>query len=307
MSSPAVTLLRSSAASEGSPSAGRSVPGSGLCPRSRPTSNARLVTPAVRLLLVATIGAYLLQMAVPGLTEALVFAPRLALQRPWTLVTYMFLHGGLGHLLFNMLALYFFAPRVEALLGTRSFVALYFASGLTGALLSMFFSGAPILGASAAVFGVMLAFAWFWPDERIFIWGVLPVPARVLVIGTTVLALFGGFGGSRDGVAHFAHLGGYVGAYLYLKLRTRGQQRFRKVASAPSASRAPIGRTSPPELRTVPGLGAIDLSTVHEVNREAVTRLVDKVAAEGVAALTPRERAFLANFVTVEPPRAGDG
>src|SRR5690606_22835953 len=139
--------------------------------------------------------------------------PRLALLRPWTIVTHMFLHGGLGHLLFNMLALYFFAPRVEALLRTRSFVTLYFASGVTGALLSMFFSGAPILGASAAVFGVMLAFAWFWPDERIFIWGVLPVPARGMVIGTTVLALFGGFSGSRDGVAHFAHLGGYVGAF----------------------------------------------------------------------------------------------
>ncbi|GMV09596.1 MAG: hypothetical protein AMXMBFR55_13300 [Gemmatimonadota bacterium] len=274
-----------------------------LAPRATQT-NSPLVTPAVRLLLVATIGAYLLQLSVPGLTEALVFAPRLVLLRPWTIVTYMFLHGGLGHLLFNMLALYFFGPRVEALLGTRSFVTLYFASGVTGALLSMFFSGTPILGASAAVFGVMLAFAWFWPDERIFIWGVLPVPARVLVIGTTVLALFGGFSGSRDGVAHFAHLGGYVGAFAYLKLRTRGQRRFRQVASAPTAARAPIGSTETRDVRTVPGLGSIDLSTVHPVNREAVTRLVDKVAAEGVAALTERERAFLGNFVSVGPSGA---
>lgn len=260
------------------------------------------MTPAVRLLLVATIGAFLLQLAAPGLTQAFVFAPHMALTRPWTLVTYMFLHGGVGHLLFNMLALFFFGPRVEALLGTRSFVTLYFTSGVTGAILSLFFSGAPILGASAAVFGVMLAFAWFWPDERIFIWGVLPVPARVLVIGTTVLALFGGFSGSRDGVAHFAHLGGYVGAFAYLKLRTRGQRRFRQVASAPSAARASIGDAKAHDVRLVPGLGSIDLSTVHPVNREAVTRLVDKVAAEGVEALTERERAFLGNFVSLGPP-----
>lgn len=262
------------------------------------------MTPVVRLLLLANVAAFLLVPMLPGLDRLLAFVPALALVRPWTVVTYMFLHAGLGHLAFNMLALYFFAPRIEALLGSRAFAALYFTSGITGALLSMLFSGAPIIGASGGVFGVMLAFAWFWPEERIFIWGVLPVPARMMVIGTTALALLGGFSGSRDGVAHFAHLGGYVGAFLYLKLRTRAQGQFRKMATAPAAARAPLAPTgAPPDVRTIPGVGAIDLATVHELNRDAVRRLVEKVAAEGVAALAPRERTFLSNFMQLEQPR----
>lgn len=165
----------------------------------------------------ANVAVFALQATIPGFGSALVFDPRHAFTRPWTLVTYMFLHGGLMHIAFNMLALFFFGPRIEARIGGRPFTILYFASGISGAVLSMFFSGSPIVGASGGVFGVMLAFAWYWPDERIFLWGVLPVPARVLVIGTTAMALFGGFGGGRDGVAHFAHLGGYAGAFLYLR------------------------------------------------------------------------------------------
>src|SRR6185436_8508546 len=104
-----------------------------------------------------------------------------------------------------------------------------FLSGITGALASWVLeSQAPIIGASGGVFGVMMAFAYFWPDAPIYIWGVFPIPAAVLVVVTTVLALFGGFiprfGGN---VAHFAHLGGYAGAFIYLKWLERAKGRFR--------------------------------------------------------------------------------
>jgi hypothetical protein len=118
---------------------------------------------------------------------------------------------------------------------------------------------------------VMLAFAWFWPDEKIFIWGVLPVPARILVIVTTLFALWSGFGG----VAHFAHLGGYLGAFLYLRWLDRKRTAFKRQATA-----------APPDaVRRVAGYKAIDLASVHEVNREEINRILrqDQRAGAGIA------------------------
>ncbi len=251
------------------------------------------MTPVVRALLIANVAAFVLQATLPALANALVFVPALALVRPWTVVTYMFLHGDLMHLLFNMLALFFFGPRVEDRILSRPFAILYFLSGITGALLSVVFSpSSPIIGASGGVFGVMLAFAWFWPDEKIFIWGVLPVPARILVILTTLFTLWSGFGGVGSGVAHFAHLGGYVGAFLYLRWLDRKRTAFkRKAAAAP-----------PDAARRVAGYKAIDLASVHEVNREEIVRIIDKINAQGLGSLTPKETTFLAMFVPPDDP-----
>jgi membrane associated rhomboid family serine protease len=137
------------------------------------------VTPVVRLLLIANVAVFFLQSTMPGLTNGFAFVPQAALVRPWTILTYMFLHGGVMHLLFNMLALFFFGPRVEDRIGSRRFAILYFLSGVSGALLSLALArDAAIIGASGAVFGVMMGFAHFWPHEPIHIWGIIPVPAR---------------------------------------------------------------------------------------------------------------------------------
>jgi membrane associated rhomboid family serine protease len=247
------------------------------------------VTPRVRILLFATVGAYFAQETVPHFYESLVFVPRLILMRPWTVVGYMFLHGGLMHLVFNMIALFFFGPRVEDRLGPTRFTILYFLSGITGALLSFAFSfGSNIIGASAGVFGVMLAFAYYWPKAEILIWGILPVQARVLVIVTTVISIWAGLSGGGGGVAHFAHLGGYAGAYLYLKWTERGRKDFRRRAEASVRPIKSAGSRMPPK---------VDLTNVHELNKEEVNRILDKISAEGMGSLTPQERTFLSNFV----------
>ena len=215
-----------------------------------------------------------------------------------TLLTYMFLHGGLMHLVFNMIALYFFGPRVEERLGSKHFLIMYFLSGITGAVVSMFLSpNAALIGASAGVFGVMLAFAYYWPDVQIMIWGIIPVPARILVIITTVFALWSGITGARSGIAHFAHLGGYAGAFLYLKWLERSRGSFRKRAEGGlvgAVKKNPLRRATPGE-RPV-----IDMKTVHEVNRDEVNRILDKISAEGMDSLTAQERLFLSNFA---PPQ----
>ena len=254
------------------------------------------MTPSVRILLFSTIGVYFLQQTTDWVEYLLVFAPQYVLVRPWTLVTYMFLHAGPMHLIFNMLGLYFFGSRVEERLGARSFLTLYFISGISGALLSLIMGqSALIVGASGGVFGVMLAFAWFWPHEPIMIWGVLPVPARILVIITTALTLYSQMNpAARGNVAHFAHLGGYVGAFLYLKWLDRKRKEFRKRATAPPPVRE-LKFTRRPE---------VDLQKVHEVNRAEVNRILDKISAYGMSALTPQERQFLSNFTPADktPP-----
>ncbi|MBA3672615.1 MAG: rhomboid family intramembrane serine protease [Gemmatimonadaceae bacterium] len=246
------------------------------------------MTPWVQRLLIANILVFFVQMTAPETTQYLQFVPALVLQRPWGMVTYMFVHGGFIHILFNMMALYFFGPRVEQRIGSERFIVLYLVSGFTGALFSIFFAPfSPIIGASGAVFGVMLAFARFWPTDQIFIYGIIPVQARWLVAITTVMALFSGLTGTQAGVAHFAHLGGYAGAFLFLVYleRQHGARRFQRQAVAPVAD---------------PVLGnwrQVDTASVHAVNREEVDRILDKISASGLASLTMQERQFLSNFV----------
>ncbi len=245
------------------------------------------MTRYVRILLFANIGVFFLQNTVDWVTPAMIFVPRLILVRPWTIITYMFLHASLMHIAFNMLGLFFFGPRVEERLGSRSFLNLYLISGITGALLSLVTApSAAVLGASGAVFGVMLAFAYFWPDTPIHIYGIIPIPARILVIITTVLSLWSGLGGVRSNVAHFAHLGGYLGAWVYLKWLNRKRQEFRKRATSAAPVRE-LKFTKRPD---------VDLQKVHEVNRDEVNRILDKISAHGMSALTPQERLFLSNF-----------
>ena len=242
-------------------------------------------------LILANGAAFFLQVQSAEVTNSFALVPALVLQKPWTLITYMFLHGGLGHLFFNMLALYFFGTRLENRLGSAAFLGMYFTSGIMGALLSLVLAPhAGVIGASGAVFGVMLGYAWFWPRDQILIWGIFPIEARWLIVLTTVLALAGGFSGGGS-IAHFAHLGGYAGGYLFLKLMARrsGAERFRR-ASRPSA----------PRLETSTGAverwKKIRRDELHEINRDELDRILDKISAGGVASLTASEREFLDRF-----------
>jgi membrane associated rhomboid family serine protease len=242
----------------------------------------------VKNLLIANVGMFFVQQTMPGVTDALMFVPVLALARPWTIVTYMFLHGGMWHIALNMMGLFFFGPRVEQRLGASRFLWLYFISGISGALLHMWLSPhAPIIGASAAIYGIVLAFARFWPTDKIYIWGILPLEARWLVGITVVMAVYSGLNGSTGGVADFAHLGGYVGAYLFLRWleETKGSKRFRQLAVV-----------APPD-RQLANWKRVNLQSVHELNRDEVNRILDKISASGIGSLTPQEKQFLSNFV----------
>ncbi|HXS79020.1 MAG TPA: rhomboid family intramembrane serine protease [Gammaproteobacteria bacterium] len=150
---------------------------------------------------------------------------------PWQLVTYGFLHGGMSHIFFNMFAIYMFGSALEQFFGTRYYVTLYFVSvvvaGLTqlgvNALLG---SPYPTLGASGGVYGLLLAFGMYFPQQRIMLlFPPVAMPAWLAVTGYAVLELVLGVTGTQQGVAHFAHLGGMVGAFAMIQWR-RGKPPF---------------------------------------------------------------------------------
>ena len=243
----------------------------------------------VKRLLIANVAVYLLQLAYPELTNILSFAAARVLSAPWTPITYMFVHGSIWHIFFNMLVLYFFGPRVEARLGSSRFLSLYFIAGLSGALLSSYNPYVPIIGASGAIFGVELAYARYWPRDKILIYGVIPIEARWLIVIMTLMSIFG-IGGA--GIAHLAHLGGFLGAaiYLYIIEHTRS----RTVKS--SGVRAQVKQPAPPRGDDMKRWSTIPRSELHEINRTEVDRLLDKISLKGIDSLTPAERAALDRF-----------
>lgn len=255
------------------------------------------MTPWVRRLIVANIIVFFVQYTMPGVTGYLAYVPALLIWQPWTVITYMFAHANITHIGFNMLALYFFGPAVEERLGARRFLTLYFLSGIVGALLSTLFAfRSPIIGASGAIMGVMFAFARYWPHVRLLLFFIVPVEARVAVFLMAALALWSGYNGSTGGVADFAHLGGFLGAWLYLLWveRQHGTRKFRAQITPKVAKDALMNWKR------------VDPRSVHEVNRDEVNRILDKISAHGLGSLTPQERLFLSNFVPpddrVPPP-----
>jgi membrane associated rhomboid family serine protease len=151
---------------------------------------------------------------------------------PWQLVTYAFLHGGLLHLMFNMFGLYMFGSAIEQTLGTRRYLVYYFACVIAAALtqlvvLQLTGTFVPTVGASGGVFGLVLAYAMFFPHQRIVLLiPPIPMSARTFAIAYAAIELALGVLGSQQGVAHFAHLGGMAGGWLLLRhwgLRARSR------------------------------------------------------------------------------------
>jgi len=252
-----------------------------------------MMTPWTLRLLVANVAVFILTSTNPALVRYLAFVPAEALQHPWTAVTYMFVHAGFAHIFFNMIGLFFFGPRLEQRLGARDFLILYFISGLGGSLFSFFFQPqAAVIGASGAVYGVLVGFAYFWPRENIYIWGVLPIQARWLALGLIALTLYSGFSGSEAGIAHFAHLGGIAIGFGYLRLRKwrRDRSRQRRLRQFSKAFQE-VGKAR--DDGSVQRWKAIPVDTLHELNRQEVVQLLEKIDEEGAESLSREERRFL--------------
>ncbi len=254
-----------------------------------------VVTPWVKRLLLVNAAVFVVTLAFSGLVPYLGLTPARLLTQPWTLVTYMFVHGGFFHLLFNMLGLFFFGPPLEERWGSSEFLKFYLLTGLGGALLSMIFPNQMIVGASAAVYGVMVAFAMYWPDNPIYIYGIFPVKAKWLVSFLVGISLFYSLTGAASGVAHLAHLGGAAAAFAYLK-SAFAPSPFGAVVPKPRKPkrewRVVSSGTGEPSRKDVSAARASAAPQARELHRalDEVDRILDKISADGIASLTEEER-----------------
>ncbi len=253
-----------------------------------------LLTPMVKRLLIANVAAFVVTLLVGTgfAVDWFAFQPTRIFLRPWGAFTYMFVHGGLGHLFVNMLVLFFFGPPLESRWGGREFLKYYVVCGLGGVALSFFFLPAAVVGASAAMYGLMLAFAMHWPDAPIYIWGIFPVKAKWLVAFLFLLSVLSAFDGSRGGgIAHFAHLGGLVTGFLYLKGRHRPGKRARRPIRTVRKRRLAIVPRDEEEARSA-GRPRVE-DAEEKALYDAVDRVLDKISAQGMSSLTSDELKLL--------------
>lgn len=170
---------------------------------------------------------FLLTSMKPSLRDIIAMNPVMVITRYsfWQFITYMFAHANMSHIFFNMLGLFFFGFPVERAMGSREFLLFYFFCGIAAGIFSflVYYSTGiywvSLLGASGAVYAVLLAYALYFPDSLIYIMGIVPVKALYLVIGYTAIELFSHIRNPYSGVAHLTHLAGFAFAYIYFMVR----------------------------------------------------------------------------------------
>jgi membrane associated rhomboid family serine protease len=225
---------------------------------------------------------------------------------PWQLFTYLFMHGGFAHIFFNMLALWMFGMELENTWGSKKFFIYYLTCGLGAGISNLLVApligqAGPTIGASGAIFGVLVAFGMLFPDRPIYIYFLLPVRAKYFVAFYMAIELFYGVTGTSDGVAHFAHLGGAVVGIVYL-LVDRGVIPLKSWVNAMRTSRE----------RTIGEYGRFgrNYEEVHEAKfydiksgqqrksggpttQEQIDAILDKISAGGYQSLTEEEKRIL--------------
>src|SRR5215468_553610 len=185
---------------------------------------------ALKAIIGANVAMFFATVFVPSLTQLLGLSPVSVIRHfyVWQLITYMFLHAGIFHILFNMLALWMFGTELERVWGTRYFLKFYFVTGIGAAILTVVFSllpfdlmrslyGANVIGASGAIYGLLLAYGLYFPDRPIYMYLVFPIPARYFVMIMGAIAFYLSVSGGGGGVANATHLGGLLVAYLLIK------------------------------------------------------------------------------------------
>jgi membrane associated rhomboid family serine protease len=204
------------------------------------------VTPAIKILIAVNVVAFVATILMPAITLRLGLRPAdvLGQLQIWQPITYMFLHAGFFHILFNMLTLWMFGVELERMWGSRFFTKFYFVSGIGAAVTTLLLSFVPgsfgnelyyslTVGASGAIYGVLLAYALYFPNRPIYMYLLFPIPAKYFVMIMGGISLLSSLSEPGSGIAHTTHLGGLVAAYIYLKgtrvhLLSEMQYRFLK-------------------------------------------------------------------------------
>jgi membrane associated rhomboid family serine protease len=220
----------------------------------------------------------------------------------WQLLTYMFMHGSLMHLFFNMFALWMFGMELENEWGSKKFLLYYLICGLGAGLSNLFISplfgvAGPTVGASGAIYGVLLAFGMMYPDRPIFLYFLVPIRARYFVLLYIALEIYSGVTGTADGVAHFAHLGGAAVGLVYLLidqgkipvLRLWYQAKHRVVPSDRVNEYFPHERDNTSDAKYYD----VNEDEEHRVDQQQIDEILDKISQRGYQSLSEEEKKTL--------------
>jgi membrane associated rhomboid family serine protease len=202
----------------------------------------------------------------------------------WQLVTYMFLHGGFWHIFFNMFILWMFGAELEREWGTTEFLKYYFIGGIGAGLTVVLFSNASTIGASGAVYAVMLAYALRYPDRMLYIYFLFPVKVKYFMGFMFLLSFFSTIGPSTDGIAHAAHLGGILVGYVYLRYQHL-IYKVKKTFSGINTGKSTSGKST---MHYHKGGGS-----KSEYYRKAIDEILDKINRVGYLNLTDEEKKIL--------------
>jgi membrane associated rhomboid family serine protease len=206
----------------------------------------------------------------------------------WQLLTYMFLHGGFFHLLFNMFILWMFGSEIEKMWGSREFLRYYFITGIGAGILTVLTSWnsmIPTIGASGAIYGILVAFAVLFPNRLIYLYFLFPIKAKHLVIIFVVIELYASLHSSNTGIANIAHLGGMLVGYFYIKGNRHFGSLFDRTRDMLQKGRIKI-RVVDDE---VSGQG----NSTDDIEDDEIDRILDKITEEGIGNLTEEEKEIL--------------
>ncbi len=216
----------------------------------------------------------------------------------WQVFTYMFMHGGIWHLLFNMFALWMFGSELENLMGSSKFLFYYTICGVGAGIANLFIapifaSVGPTVGASGAIYGVLVAFGLLFPDRIVFMY-FIPLPAKIFVGIYMAIELYSGITGTNDGIAHFAHLGGAAVGFIFLifdKESSSGQNLFQYIFGNVKRKKHDNGFSYTIENET--SHRRYDDDYKYRANQEVINKILDKISKTGYSSLTEEEKKVL--------------
>ena len=243
---------------------------------------------AIKWLIIANVGIFIAQqLAGPEFVHLFGLVPRKVISnfRFWQFGTYLFLHGGIFHLLFNMFVLWMFGSSIEKSWGSKTFLKYYFLTGVGAGITNALFtpnSPIPIIGASGAIYGILVAFAMLFPKTTVYLYFIIPLTARQMVILFVVIEFLASLSASSSHIANLAHLGGMFTGYIYLKFGWGIKIYFKSMLRNAKNSK---------HRKRTESEKAVEKDLEDEVNR-----ILEKILAEGPDSLTPSERKLMDRY-----------
>ena len=196
-----------------------------------------MIPPVIKALLISNVAVFLLTYFNPAMFDQLFgLVPKAVWSQYmiWQPLTYMFLHGNFFHILFNMFVLWMFGSDLERTWGSREFLKYYLICGVGAGIFNILFqpnSTIPIIGASGAIYGLLMAFGLLFPNRMVYIWFLFPVKVKYMVIVMVAIEFFSSMTSTHSGIAHLAHLGGMMIGFIYIKGILQGRSLKFKISS----------------------------------------------------------------------------